>query len=69
MWNQYKKTFWGMQVVILIITAMVFQTSHHLLIPAVAFFLTMQVGGAVGALWANRLRRKIQEARAARGLT
>lgn len=66
MWEQYKKTFIGQQLMILVISAMVFQTSHHLLIPTLAFFLMMQVGAFAGAAWGARLKRKVEAARALR---
>ena len=64
MWEQYKKTFIGQQLVILVITVMVFQTAHHLAIPTLAFFLMMQAGALAGAAWGARLKRKVEAARA-----
>jgi hypothetical protein len=66
MWEQYKKTFVGQQLVIAVISVMVFQLSHHLLVPTLAFFGMMQLGAFAGAAWGARLRRKILEARALR---
>jgi uncharacterized membrane protein YfcA len=60
MWEQYKRTFIGMQVVITAVAVLVFFASHYW--PhAVGFYLFMQLGSALGALWGNRLRRRIQE--------
>jgi hypothetical protein len=60
---QYRKTVVWVQIVIGVITiAALFQT--HRLIAALAFFATMQVGAVFGALWAARLRSRIESARA-----
>ena len=55
--EHYKKTFVGMQVFIALVTAALFVLLHRLWIPAVTFFVMMQVGALVGALWATRLKR------------
>jgi hypothetical protein len=57
MWEQYKKTFWGMQIAIAAISLTIFKMVH-VWGPPVVFFATMQVGSVVGALWATRLKRK-----------
>jgi uncharacterized membrane protein YfcA len=59
MWDQYRKTFVGMQTVIVVVTAMVFVWSHFW-VHAVAFFVMMQTGSVFGALWGHRLKRKLQ---------
>jgi uncharacterized membrane protein YfcA len=60
MWEQYKRTFIGMQIVMTAAAVLVFFATHYW--PhSVGFFLVMQIGSALGALWGNRLRRKIQE--------
>jgi len=60
MWEQYKKTFLGVQVLILAVTAWVYLGIAHWWAPAAFIFMVMQVGGVLGAFWANRLRRRIQ---------
>ena len=55
--EHYKKTFVGMQVFIALVTAALFILFHRLWIPAATFFVMMQVGALVGALWATRLKR------------
>jgi hypothetical protein len=61
MWDQYKKTFRGMQAMILLVAVCVFLAFHDLAIAAV-FFVAMQLASAVGAMWAYRLRRKFEGA-------
>ncbi len=58
MWDQYKKTFVRMQVMILFVTALVHAWSHLWTVAAV-FFAVMQTGSALGAMWGFRLKRKI----------
>jgi uncharacterized membrane protein YfcA len=59
MWDLYKKTFVGMQTIILLVTLLIFMRSH-LWTHAVTFFAIMQTGSALGAIWGTRLRRKLQ---------
>ncbi len=60
MWQHYKQTFIGMQLVITAVALLVFFASHYW--PhAVGFYLVMQIGSALGSLWGNRIRRKIRE--------
>jgi hypothetical protein len=56
MWEQYRKTLWGMQLVIAMITFIVYRGMHHW-VPSLVFFTTMQIAAVVGAMWATRLRR------------
>jgi hypothetical protein len=60
MWDHYTKTFKWMQAAIVLVTFGVFYSMQHSWPIAVGFFLVMQLGSLVGALWATRLRRKIQ---------
>ena len=62
--DHYKQTFVGTQVTIAAITLFVLWKSQHL-VAAAAFFATMQIGALAGAIWAARLRARIQGARAA----
>jgi hypothetical protein len=58
MWEQYRKTFLSMQVVIFSITGWAYYTTRH---PSVAVaFVTMQIGAVLGARWAVRLKTKMQ---------
>jgi hypothetical protein len=59
MWRQYRKTLWATQLVILLITGFIVIWSRVLGLGAL-FFCVMQLGAAVGALWATRLRSKFQ---------
>ena len=66
MWKHYRKTFVRMQIVIAIVTGIVFFVAQRQLPPAVLFFVVMQIGAIVGAIWAARLTALIQ--RRAEGL-
>jgi MFS-type transporter involved in bile tolerance (Atg22 family) len=59
MWQQYKKTLFGMQVMIGLVTTGVLLWSHAWDLAAL-FFITMQVGAVFGAIWGNRLRNKLE---------
>jgi len=63
MWEQYKKTFLGVQVLTFGASAWTYFGVTHWWPSAALVFLTMQVGGVLGAAWADRLRRKIQQQR------
>jgi hypothetical protein len=56
MWEQYRKTFRGMQISIGLVTVAVLILTHGLFI-AFGFFVVMQIGSVLGVLWAMRLRR------------
>jgi Na+/melibiose symporter-like transporter len=59
MWQQYRKTFTGMQVVITLVTLAVYFGMGRLPALAGLFFLTMQAGAVIGAAWAARLKRRL----------
>jgi hypothetical protein len=59
MFEHYKKTFWGMQLVMLVVFAAIWAYSHVLGL-ALLFFVTMQVSSLVGASWAARLKAKLR---------
>ena len=59
MLEQYKKTFWSMQLVIGLVTFGVLAWSHLWDLGA-AFFCTMQLGAVAGAMWGVRLKNRIQ---------
>ncbi|HWA77276.1 MAG TPA: hypothetical protein VG937_33305 [Polyangiaceae bacterium] len=60
MLERYKRTFYGTQAIIVAVTAVIwfqlraFQT-------AAVFFVMMQFGAVVGALWASSLKRRIEQ--------
>jgi len=62
MWDHYKKTFVGMQIIIALVALTILRLSH-LWTVTVTFFAIMQIGSALGAVWGSRLQRKILEAR------
>ena len=60
MWlNQYKKTFVGMQTVIALVTAAAYLQLYRSWSPTLSFFFVLQGAAAAGALWASRLKRRI----------
>jgi len=62
MWEHYKKTFLGMQIVMWLVACIVLVWTH-LWIVASVFLLTMQIGAVFGAIWAARLKRMFGGAR------
>jgi len=56
MWEQYRKTALGIQVVIAIVTLAVVIWSRHLAAGGV-FFVVMQLSAVLGAGWSVRLHR------------
>ncbi len=63
MWDQYKKTFLGVQVLAVGSALWVYFAMTHWWASAALVFLTMQLGGVEGAAWANRIRKRVQRAR------
>jgi uncharacterized membrane protein YfcA len=59
MWEQYKRTFLGMQLVIAAIAILVFFASHFWA-HAIVFYVIMQLGSLLGATWGARLSRKLK---------
>jgi hypothetical protein len=60
MWEQYRKSFIGMQVTILLFTAASYLAMYHAVMPALLFFTTLQIGGVAGAFWATKLKKRNQ---------
>jgi hypothetical protein len=60
MWDYYKRTFWAVQLAAGAVSWMVYRATNHLWFPTAVFFVSMQVSAVFGAMWANRLRNKIQ---------
>ena len=59
MWEQYKKTFVRMQVLIAFVSLAVLTWTH--LVPLAAFFFAaMQLGAVSGAMWGVRLKEKVR---------
>jgi hypothetical protein len=59
MWEQYRKTFWGMQVVIASVTAGILLWRHAWDLAAV-FLITMEISAVLGAAWGGRLQSKFR---------
>jgi len=62
MWEQYKRTLPFMQSTILVVSVGVYLTFHHLLLLAALFFGAMQLSAVIGAMWAYRLKGKLEGA-------
>jgi hypothetical protein len=61
MWEQYMKTFWRIQVVIVLVSIGVIAWTHLWPLAAM-FFATMQLGAVSGAMWGVRLKDKVRRA-------
>ena len=59
MWEHYKRTAGKTQAVIAVVTAGTYLYLGHVAARSAIFFLVMQVGAVVGALWGIRLKRKV----------
>ncbi len=60
MWDRYRKTFIGMQVVILLVTAGMFMVLSRDVTLVATFFATLQVASLLGAYWGDRLRKRVR---------
>ena len=58
MWEQYKKTFLRMQLVIFVVCAAIYLRFTHAIVPILPFFLILQAGSLAGASWGAQLRKK-----------
>lgn len=60
MWlKQYRKTFLGMQTVIALITVAVHLQMYRSWVPTLSFFFVLQGAALAGALWASRIKRRL----------
>ena len=59
MWEHYRKTFFGMQAVIWLVTIVVYLFFGQQWRMAATFFLVMQFSAVSGAVWAARLRARV----------
>ena len=62
MWQQYKRTLPFMQSTIFLVTVGIYLALHHLLLLAAVFFVAMQLSAVLGAMWAYRLKGKLEGA-------
>jgi len=60
MLERYRRTFYGTQSIIAVVTAAIF-FQLRVWQTAAVFFAVMQVGAVVGALWAGSLKRRIEQ--------
>jgi hypothetical protein len=56
--DQYKRTFWRMQAVILVASACIGVLARSLDVAGL-FFTVMQVSSLIGASWGARLKNKV----------
>jgi hypothetical protein len=59
MWEQYRKTFFRMQVLIGLVVLCVLVAADYRWQPAAGFFLAMQLFSVYGAMWATRLKSRL----------
>jgi len=59
MWEQYKKTLAKTQAVIAVVTIGTYFYMGQVAMRSAVFFLVMQVGAVIGAMWGTRLKRKV----------
>jgi hypothetical protein len=62
MWNYYKKTFLAVQLLAGMFGWMVYRSSGQRAVPVLVCVLSMQISAVFGAMWANRLGRKMRSA-------
>ena len=58
MWEHYKKSFWGMQLVIALITLAAYRFGYRSAGQAVEFFAVLQVASLFGGYWAFRIKQR-----------
>lgn len=60
MWEQYRKTFWGMQLVIALVTLAVYLRFYQHWLPTLQFFVILQIAGVAGGYWGSQLKKRVQ---------
>ena len=60
MWNQYKKSLGGMQLVIGLVTSAAYLGLYRAWQPTMTLFLILQASSIAGAYWAAHLRKRFQ---------
>jgi uncharacterized membrane protein YfcA len=65
--ERYKRTFIGTQTIIATVTLAILYKLQAWQV-AMVFFATMQLGAVLGAMWAGRLKRKLEQHRSALAL-
>jgi hypothetical protein len=60
MWEQYRKTFRGMQLLMALVTLGVYFRFYHHWLPTLQFFVILQVAGIAGAYWGSQLKKRGQ---------
>jgi hypothetical protein len=59
MWQQYKRTFAKTQAVIGAVTLGTYFYMGEVAARSAVFFVVMQIGAVIGAMWGTRLKRKV----------
>ena len=63
MWEQYRKTLIPLQAIILIACGWLYLTGQAPLMGVLVIFLVMQLGAVLGAMWAARIKHRIERNR------
>jgi hypothetical protein len=58
MWDHYKKSFWGMQLVIALVTLAAYRFGYLRVQPALEFFAVLQVASVFGGYWGFRIKQR-----------
>jgi hypothetical protein len=60
MWAQYRSTSLRIQTLIAMVTCAVFFATGHRALAAAPFFVVMQIGAVLGAMWGVRIKGKVE---------
>jgi hypothetical protein len=60
MWNQYKRSFWGMQLVIGLVSVAAYFGFYRSWQPTLTLFLVLHAASIGGAYWAANIRKRFQ---------
>jgi hypothetical protein len=63
MWAQYRKTLLATQLIIALLTCAAWLSLHDFKSAVIQFFIPLQACAVFGAIWATRLKRRLQENR------
>jgi hypothetical protein len=58
MWEQYKRTFLRMQLLIVLVSAGMYLFLTRAVAPTLTFFLVLQAAAIAGAHWGAQLRKR-----------
>jgi hypothetical protein len=58
MWEQYKKSLWGMQLVMALVSAVLYLRVYRAWQPTLVFYAVLQISSVLGVYWGLRLRQR-----------